>query len=118
MSLTPADLQFNYDIYDIIGYPSIDGLSQVVSQFSWKYYGFYTDSNNKYWQGNQYGMTTVPTTGIDNFIPYDQLTKQQFWDWVLQSGQSESQIQNNIVSTIINEQQPPPPMPVPFTPPF
>jgi hypothetical protein len=113
---TPDQLICTFDVQNVIGYASYDGKSQVVTQFMWHYSGSWADVEGKIWTANEYGLSKLNPDEIVNFVPYDQLTKEKFYEWALLTGFNPDSCKNNFVNTINAEMAPKPPVVGPLPP--
>lgn len=86
--------------------PSEDGLTDVVVVAHWQCTGSET-SGGKDYSAQVYGTCSFTLDATKNFIPYDQLTKDQVLGWIWGSGVDKEATQANIDTQIANLINPP-----------
>lgn len=116
-----ADLNnttFIWNFRNMIAYPTKEQHQNVVFMVNWEYTGTYIDSSTeKDYKVMRNGTTEINSTNIQNFIPFEELTKNDVISWV-ESSTDIGQIRQDIVNKINEQINPPPPSIVILNPPF
>lgn len=100
---TLENTDFNTTINKLIAYPQKDGYSTMVFMILWKIKASYTDPSSgiEYYSEADFS-TDVNTETIENFVPFDQLTKEKVMSWIEKTDNVGEIKQNLLIS--INDQ--------------
>lgn len=82
------------------------GQSNVVASVHWECSKLLTQDDKTYF-GRFYGSTGIAHNEGDEFIPFDQLTKQQVLDWIWASGVNKDEIEAGVQRQIDAQINPP-----------
>lgn len=93
---------YNWNISQMDTVPSEDGLANVVVTAHWQC----TGTSGEY-SAQVYGTCSFTLDATKNFIPYNQLTKEQVLGWIWGSGVDKEATEVNIDAQIANLINPP-----------
>lgn len=92
----------NWDVTEMNCIPAKNGNENIVINVHWRCFG----------QDGDYVSSVYGTCGLpeneENFIPYDQLTKEMVLSWVWSSGSVDKEAVENSVNQQIQDQISPP----------
>lgn len=105
-------ITYNWLIPQLDCVPSQDGLTNVVQTVHWRLY-----AEDGTYRGIVYGSQQFPSPDSANFIPYEDLSKDQVIEWVKESLIAENQwgnVEESLQKQIADQKNPPivqPPLP-------
>jgi hypothetical protein len=73
--------EFKWGISKMEVVPNLNGLSNIVKNIHWVYYGS-VDINGKNYRSYYSDITTLPPPASDSFVSYDNLTKEMVYGWL------------------------------------
>ena len=89
--------------------PDVDGKQDYVISANWECIG----ANGQY-SGRVFSTCYFEVDAIENFIPYENLTKEEVLNWCWTNGVNKSAVEANVKQQIQNQINPPvvsPPLP-------
>ena len=117
MSANNTNTSFDFFVEQFIAYPKYENYKNVVFTIFWKYVGSYTDPTGKIYSCERIYSTPINTENITNFVEYENLTKNDIASWINNIPELQ-QYQDDIISSINNQINPPKPsvvfLPCPF----
>jgi hypothetical protein len=86
MTLSINDIQYTFTITKLEMYPTFENYVNVVFSVHWKYEGVYTQSGtDKIYKNSITGNQSINTNDLQEFIPFEQLTKETVMSWISDS---------------------------------
>jgi len=108
---------FQLTINNMIVYTDKDSYQNLVKTVFWSMTGNYTDETGKVFTASASFSSSINTENIENFIPYDQLTKDLVVGWISETTNIDD-VETSFVNNINDQINPPPPSIAVLPPPF
>ena len=117
MAATLDNTVFIWTILNYVAYPTYETYENVVFSIIWKYTAEYTDSDNNLWTSNQQFVTSVNINNITEFVPFNEITLDMTIEWITPNVDLPV-IQQQLLTSINDQINPPAPSMVVLPPPF
>ena len=114
---TESDIVFDFSVENFLAYPTFENYQNVVFKMCWKLIATYTDSESRVYSCEYINMSDIKTDNITDFVPFENLTKEIVKKWIDELPDIND-MKNNMVRSINEQVNPPPPSVIPLAPPF